>query len=317
MRYFILQTLFFLTVLSCKSQDKTKALNADELTRTSLTAMNFIKQNDYLNFKNLFAEDIVKNVKEEQLQAVFKFINDLVAKEGIPNGDNIQPRLTMKTKGVDTLYINVIAFIFNNSDSKTNPYKQEITFSYLEKYGTSKIAGINVTADPLNARGLRISLVKLDSLILRSADIKLYRVYYDEGEHKKTQFGKNKGVFALEGDKAKLVSSKLNLQLDNVFKELQKVKFEKIEEFRTALNRGDKTQFIQAEFMFENLPYGIFIYLPIKTDTNYKDKIIVRQQQAANLGYQYYIDIKGNELLIEHLKQIIRTDWKGYYVDEP
>jgi hypothetical protein len=114
-----------------------------------------------------------------------------------------------------------------------------------------------------------------------------------------------------------LFTSKLNLQIDNVFKELQKVKFEKVEEFRTALNRGDNTQFIQIEFMFENLPYGIFIYLPIKTEANYKDKITIRQQQAANLGYQYYIDTKGNESLIKHLKEIIAINWAKYYVDEP
>ena len=317
MKHFILLTYLFLTFVSCKSQKTNNILNSTELTKTSLTAINFIKANDYSGLKNLFAEDIRKNIKEEQLQSIGKFINDLVAKEGIPSGENIQPRLTKKINGIDTLYINVIAFVYKSGEDKKNPYKKEITFSFLEKYGTGKIAGINITADPLNAKQFQINITKIDSLKLKTSDIKLYRVYYDEGANKKTQFGKNKGVFALEGDKAKLITSKLNLQLNNVFKELQKVKFEKTEEFRTALNRGDKTQFIQAEFMFENLPYGIFIYLPINTDTNYKGKIIVRQQQAANLGYQYYIDIKDNELLVKHLRQIIKTNWKEYYVEEP
>jgi hypothetical protein len=306
-----------LTFVSCKSQGANKILNEGELTRTSLAAMDFIKANDYSGLKNLFAEDIRKSINEEQLQSLCKRINELVAKEGIPSGNNIQPRLVTKIKGIDTIYINVIAFIIKGGDDKANPYKKEITFNFLEKYGTDKISGINITSDPLNASGIPIRINKLDSFILKSSDIKLYRVYYNEGENKKTQFGNKKGVFALEGDKSKLVASKIEVVFANIFQELRKVKIEKIEEFQTALNRGVNTQFIQAECMFDNLPYGIFIYLPLKTDSNYKDKIIVRQMQAANLGYQYYIDINDNEKLITYLKNIIATNWTTYYDEDP
>lgn len=317
MRHFILQTYFLLIFVSCKSQEASKIFNADEFTKTSLAALGFIKANDYSSFKSLFADDIRKNIKEEQLQAVFKFINDLVTKEGTPSGENIQSRLTKKFNGKDTLYINVIAFVFKSSDDKANPYKKEITFSFLEKYGAGKLAGINITTDPLNASGLQIKITKLDSFILKSSDIKLYRVYYNEGENKKTQFGNTKGIFALEGDKSKLVTSQIDVLFENIFRELRKAKVDKIEEFKTALNRGNNTQYIQSEFMFDNLPYGIFIYLPIITDSNYKGKIIVRQMQAANLGYQYYINIAGNEKLIAYLKNIISTNWTTYYVENP
>lgn len=317
MRHFILLTYLLLTFVSCKSQDTNKILNADELTKTSLTAIYFVKANDYSGLKNLFAEDIKKNIKDEQLQSIGKLINELVAKEGMPSEENIQPRLTKRFNGVDTVYINVIAFVFKSGDGKPNPYKKEITFSFLEKYGTGKLAGINITSDPLNASGLQVKIIKLDSFKLKSSDIKLYRVYYDEGVNKKTQFGNIKGIFALEGDKSKLVKPQIGVLFDSIFSELSKVKIEKVEEFKTALNRGNNTQFIQTEFMFDNLPYGIFIYLPIVTDINYKDKIIVRQMQAANLGYQYYIDIAGNNKLIGYLKSIISKDWTPYYVENP
>ena len=96
MRHFTLLTYLLLTFLSCKSQDTNKVLNADELTKTSLTAINLMKANDYSGLKNLFAEDIKKNIKDEQLQSIGKIINELVAKEGMPSGENIQPRLTKK-----------------------------------------------------------------------------------------------------------------------------------------------------------------------------------------------------------------------------
>lgn len=317
MKHVILLTYLLLAFVFCKSQDTNKILKADELTKTSLTAIDFIRANDYSGLKNLFADDIKKNIKEEQLQSVGKLINELIARDGLPSGENVQPRLTKKINGKDTLYINVIAFVFKGGDGKANPYKKEITFSFLEKYGTGKIAGINVTSDPLNASGLQVKITKLDSFKLNSSNIKLYRVYYDEGENKKTQFGTNKGIFALQGDKSTLIKSQINVLFDKIFKELSKVKIEKVEEFKTPLNRGDNTQFIQAEFMFDNLPYGIFIYLPITTNTHYKDKIIVRQMQAANLGYQYYIDIAGNDELIGYLKSIISKDWSTYYVENP
>jgi hypothetical protein len=285
------------------------------MTKTSLDAMNFIKANNFESFKKLFTTEIQSRINEEKIIAVFKYINEIVNKEGIPVGENIQQRLTKNLKGSDTTYFNVVAFVYKDNSSKTNPFRKEITFSYLEKYGTGKIVGINVTSDPLNAKGLKINIAKLVTFSFSVNNIKLYSVFYKEEKNKNTLFGNRKGLFKLEGDKA--TNSKIISIFETIFKELKKSKIEKSEEFFTALNRGENTEFIQTEFMFDNLKYGLFIYLPIKTDSVYKNKIIIRQMEAANLGYQYYIDFKGNEKLIKSLKSIIKKDWEGFYDENP
>jgi len=311
---FLITLLFFFLSNTGISQTENKILNADEMTKTSQKAISLIKSNDFPGFKNMFPEEVSK--QDVPLVGFFNFVKNIIAKDGVPPDDDIQVRLTKKLSGTDTIYINVIAFMYRNADDKTNPYDKELTFSFLGKYGTSTIAAINYNTSPLNAQGIPIKISKLDSFILNSNDIKIFRVYYNEGKDKKTVFGKRKGVFELEGDRSTSVASKINVVFEIIFKELKKSRIEKVEEFRTALNRGENPEYIQVDFLFENLPYGIFIYLPIKTDSNYKEKILVRQMQGANLGYQYYIDVKGNENLIKHLKSIIKTNWGSYYSEE-
>ncbi len=317
MRHSIIIIFLILTFCNCKSQTTDKILNTEEMTKTSLDAMNFIKTNNFESFKNLFPTEIQSRINEEKILAVYKYIHEIVTKEGIPVGESIQQRLTKNLKGGDTIYVNVIAFVFKDNSGKTNPFKKEITFSYLEKYGTGKIVGVNVTSDPLNAKGLKINITKLDTFSFSVNNIKLYNIFYKEEKNKNTLFGKGKGLFRLEGDKEKATNSNIISIFENIFKELKKSKIEKSEEFFTALNRGENTEFIQAEFMFDNLKYGLFIYLPIKTDSVYKNKIIIRQMEAANLGYQYYLDFKGNEKLIKSLKSIIKKDWGEFYSENP
>ena len=283
------------------------------MTITCRKAISLIKSNDYPGFKNLFPVEVSR--QDVQLFGFFNFIRNFINKEGVPAKEDIQVRLTKKLSGTDTIYINVIAFMYRNRDDNTNPFDKELTFSFLAKFGTDTIAAINYSANPLNAQGIPIKINKLDSFILNNKDIKVYRVFYEEGKNKKTTFGKNKGAFALNGDRVISVQSKIDPIFEQIFTELRKVKIDKVEEFRTALNKGKDTEYIQTIFTFENLPYGILIYLPITTDSNYKDTILIQQLQGANLGYQYYVDAKDNDVLVGLLKSIIKINWASYYSD--
>lgn len=312
-KFSILIALFCFSKIGI-SQTDNRILNDDEMTKTCQMAISLIKSNDYPGFKNLFPEEVSR--QDAQLFGFFNFIRNFINKEGVPAKEDIQVRLTKKLSGADTIYINVIAFMYRNPDNNINPFDKELTFSFLAKYGTGTIAAINYSANPLNAQGIAIKINKLDSFILNNQDIKLYRVFYEEGKNKKTTFGKNKGAFALDGDRVISVQSKIDPIFEQIFRELRKVKIDKVEEFRTALNTGKDTEYIKTIFTFENLSYGILIYLPITTDPNYKDKILIQQLQGANLGYQYYVEAKNNDVLVSLLKSIIKINWGSYYSEE-
>jgi hypothetical protein len=163
----ILSALLFVFCISknCLSQTDNRILNADEMTKTSLKAMTLIKTNDFRGFKSLFVEEVSK--QEVQLFGIFNFIKTIITKEGIPGEENIQVRLTKKLSGVDTIYLNVIAFLYKNPNDNINPFDKEISFSFLVTYGTATIAAVNYTSNSLSAQGIPIKINKLDSFILK------------------------------------------------------------------------------------------------------------------------------------------------------
>ena len=57
--------------------------------------------------------------------------------------------------------------------------------------------------------------------------------------------------------------------------------------------------------------------MPIQGAGTGNDKIIIRQLQFANLGYQYYIDKNENKKLVQLLENIKTKNWGPNYVDNP
>ena len=306
--------LLALLVISCNS--KKEEFNEKSIRMTSEAAMNYIQTKDYESFKSLFPADILNTINDEQLKKVIDNSFDLINNYGKPTGDDIQHSISLRFVGNDSVYLHNVAYVFKNDNQNGNPYNYEILFSFIEKYGSNKIVGFNVNSKPLEAQNVKPTIPTLNKIKLNSEDVKLFRVYYDEGE-KKTQFGNNKGVFALQGDNNSFMSSKLNIIVKDIFKELETAVLGEPEVFTTPLNRGINPEFIQAEFMMTDKNYGVFIYLPIKNGGTFSDCIIIRQQQFANLGYQYYLSKKQNQRLAALLESIKSKDWGKYYIQNP
>ncbi len=311
---YLFSILLAFVVISCNSQKP--EFSENNIEKTSEIALKYIQSKDYESLENLFPKAILNTIKPEELKHVSDIAFELLNKYGKPSAENIQHSISLRYNGKDSIYLHNVAYIFKSNNQNGNPYDYEILFSFIEKYGSSKIIGFNINSKPLDASNVKLSITKLNNIKLSAEEVKFYRVYYDEGV-KITQFGDNKGVFALQGDKNTFYSSKLKLLFQKIFDELEDVKFDKIEVFTTPLNRGEKPEFIQADFMMTDRNYGLFIYLPIKNGGTLSDYIIIRQEQFANLGYQYYISKKQNLQLVELLESIKSKDWGKYYLQNP
>jgi len=316
MKYSLIFFSFFVLFQSCKSQPSAQKLTEASMLRTSQRAMELIKSKDYENFMFLIPKELKNSFPDDKLRPAIDIASDIINKEGISTGDNVQSRIEYRKNGTDTIAINTIAFLYKGSKESQNPFSHEITFSFIEKYGDKRIVSFNINADPQNAGNSGLKIQPIDKLKLNSDNVGNYRVYYSEGLPAKTVYGKNKGVFALEGDSKTFKSSGLKDIFAPIFKELENCNLKNPEKFTTMLDYSD-AEYIQAELLFNNLEYGIFIYLPIKVKAAQNNKIIIRQLQMANLGYQYYLDKSDNKKLSDLLENIKTKNWSTNYVDNP
>ena len=297
---------------SSKNQNKNDISNyqneilpEEEMRVTTDKAVLLIQQKKYTEFKQLIVDDIAKNISEQQITQLVDQINEIFKTEGVPTGnDNIIPSLNATLNGKDTIFVNNIMYNFKPSNNS----QKVLTFSFLKKYGTDKIVGVNLNTNPLTSGNAKPNIKQIEKFDFKTSDISKFRIYYDEGVERKTKFKNEIGYFAIEGDLNTLRESGILPIIETIFSELKKTKFESVKTFNGTLNRGENAKYIQAEFGFKNLPYSIFIYLPIKNGGQYENEIIVMQREYVNLGYEFtlsqndYLKIKSEFPIIAEMK---------------
>ncbi len=289
-------------------------LSEDEMIATSEKAIEIIKNNQLKEFRELFAEEISKDIPDNQLSQLITHLNLLFQKEGVPSGkDNVVPAIQASINGTDTLVINKI--MYNYEPTEAEPYSKILSFTFLKKYGTKKLAGINVGID--GQKGQSPTIEKLDKFLFNIDDIKQFRIYYDEGNKRKTKFKNETGFFAIEGDLNTLNKSGIRPIIESIFEDLEKSKFEKVEAFNTSLDRGLNPSFIQIEIMLKGKPYLVFLYLPIEDDGTYSDQIIFMQKEYANLGYKYVLKQSDYKKITNEFPKIGKMNLEEFYHDNP
>ena len=238
----------------------------------------------------------------------------LFQKEGIPSGrNNVVPAIQTSINGTDTLFINKI--MYNYQPTEMEPYSKILSFTFLKKYGTKKLAGINLGTD--SQKGQSPTIEKLDKFLFNVEEIKQFRIYYDEGKNRKTRFKNETGFFAVEGDLKTLNESGIRPIIETIFEDLEQSTFEKVEVFNTSLDRGTNPSFIQIEILLKDKPFLIFVYLPIEDDGTYSDKIILMQKEYANLGYKYILSQEDYKNITTEFPKISKLNLKKYYHDNP
>lgn len=316
-----------LVFLSCNGQNGDKpslnlndynyeesVLSEDEMITTSEKAIETIKNNQLQEFRELFAEEISKDIPDNQLSQLITYLNLLFKKEGVPSGkDNVVPAIQASINGKDTLFINKIMYKYEPTE--TEPYAKILSFSFLKKYGTKKLAGINLETD--GQKGQSPTIEKLDKFLFNIDNVKQFRIYYDEGKQRKTKFKNEIGFFAIEGDLNTLNKSGIRSIIESVFEDLEKSKFEKVETFNTSLDRGINPSFIQIEIMLKDKPYLVFLYLPIGDDRTYPDQIILMQKEYANLGYKYILKQSDYKIIASEFPKIGKMNLEEFYHDNP
>jgi hypothetical protein len=326
----LLTIIIGLTLNSCNGQTQTKAdknsiddyktqiLPETEMRVTTDKAVKLIQNKNYVELKKLFADDISKNISDQQIIQLVDQINLLFQNEGVPTGnENILPALNASMNGKDTVFVNNIMYNFKPISEGTNSTQKVLTFSFLKKYGTQKLVGANVKTNPLSAGNSKPTIKPLESFNFSVSDITRFRIYYDEGANRHTQFKNETGYFAIEGDASTLEKSGVKTIVQSIFSDLAKSKFEKVEPFNSTLNRGDKVKFIQAEFGFKDKPYTLFVYLPIENGGQYSNKIIVMQRQYVNLGYVFVLNQKDYSKITSEFPKIADLKLDNFYVDKP
>lgn len=242
----------------------------------------------------------------------------LFQNEGIPTGnENILHALNASIDGKDTVFLNNIMYNFKRSSDTTNPSQKVLIFSFLTKYGTQKLVGINIKANPISAKSTTAVIKPFEPFDLNISNITRFRIYYDEGANRHTQFRNEKGYFAMEGDARVIEKSGIEPIVQSILSDLTKLKAEKAEQFNSTLNYGDKVKFIQAEFGLKGKPYTLFIYLPIENGGQYSNKIVVMQRQYENLGYEFVLNQKDYPKIIADFPKIADLKLDNYYVDKP
>lgn len=325
-----LTLLIGFTLTSCKGQTqknqqdnknivnyKAEILSEDEMRVTTDNAVKLIQNKNYTDFKNLFAQEIAKNISDEQITQLVDQINILFQKEGVLTGnDNILPSLNATANGGDTLFVNNIMYNFEPFSDGANSFQHVLLFSFLKKYGTQKLVGVNVKTNPLSAGNAKPTIKRLDKFKFDIAYINRFRIYYEEGEQRKTSFKNETGYFAIEGDLATLEKSGLKPTIATILLELSKSKFERVETFNSTINK-DNVNFIQIELGFNDKPYNLQIYLPIKNGGQYTNKIILLQKEYANLGYEYILNQKDYPKTTTEFPKIAEMKLDEYYLDKP
>lgn len=281
---------------------------------TSEKAIEIIKNNQLKEFRDIFAAEISKEISDNQLSQLITQLNLLFQKEGIPSGkDNVVPAIQASINGTDTLFINKI--MYNYEPTETDSYSKILSFTFLKKYGTKKLAGINLGTDGL--KGQSPTIEKLDEFLFNIDDVKQFRIYYDEGKQRKTKFKNEIGFFAIEGDLNTLNKSGIRSIIERIFEDLEKSKFEKVEAFNTLLDRGINPSFIQIEIMIKDKPYLVFLYLPIEDDGTYSDQIIFMQKEYGNLGYKYFLKQRDYKTITNEFPKIGKMNLEEFYHDNP
>lgn len=323
--YLLLVTTSLIT--SCKGQSGDKpslnikdydyeesVMSEDEMIQTSEQAIELIKNNQSKEFRGLFAEDISKGISDNQLNQLVAHLNLLFQKKGVPNGkDKVVPSIQTSINGLDTIFINKVMYKYEPTE--TEPFGKVLSFSFLKKYGTKKLAGVNLGMDGQNNQ--KPSIEQLNEFKFNIDDVKQFRIYYDEGRNRKTRFKNEVGFFAIEGDLNTLDKSGIKPIIETIFEDLKQSKFEKIEMFNTPLDRGEKTTFIQIEILLKDRPYLIFLYLPIEDEGRYSEKIVFMQKEYANLGYKYILRQGDYRRITNQFPKIGKMDLEDYYHDTP
>lgn len=318
-----------LTFISCDGQTKENTENQnkndisnyqneilleEEMRVTTDKAVLLIQNKNYSEFKKLIVEDIAKNISDQQIIQIVDQINSVFSKEGVPMGnDNILPSLNATLNGNDTIFINNIMYNFKPKDNN----QKVLTFSFLKKYGTNKIVGVNLNTNPLSAGNAKPTIKKIEKFDFKVSDISNFRIYFDEGVERKTKFKNEIGYFAIQGDVNTLRDSEILPIIESIFSDLKKSKFESVRTFNSTLNRGENTRYIQAEFGFKNLPYSIFIYLPLKNSGQFDNKIILMQREYVNLGYEFTLNQSDYPKIQSEFPKIIEMNLESFYVDKP
>ena len=316
-----------LVLLSCNGQNgerpslnikdydyEASVLSEDEMMATSEKAIKLIKNNQLTAFRELFAEEVSKNIPDDQLSQLITHLNLVFQKEGIPSGkNNVVPGVSLSINGRDTLFINKI--MYNYEPTASEPYAKILSFAFLKKYGTQKLAGINLGTD--GQKGQSPTIKKLDKFLFNIDDVQQFRIYYDEGKNRQTKFKNEVGFFAIEGDLNTLNKSGIRPIIETIFKDLEQSKFEKVAAFNTSLDRGINPSFIQIEILFKDKPYLIFLYLPIEDDGRFFEKIIFQQKEFANLGYQYILNQTDYKKITTEFPRIGKMNLEEYYHEDP
>ena len=296
------------------SNYQSEILPEEEMRVTTDKAVIFIQNKNYAEFKQLIVDDVAKNISEQQIIQIVDLINEQFKMEGVPTGnENILPSLKMAFDGNDTIFVNTIMYNFK----PINNERKILTFSFLKKYGTDKIIGVHLNTNPLSSGNVKPTIKQIEKFDFNVTDISNFRIYYDEGIDRKRKFKNEIGYFAIQGDLNTLKESGISPIIETIFSELKKSNFKSVKKFNSTLNRGENAKYIQAEFSFKNLPYSIFIYLPIKNGGQYENEIILMQREYVNLGYEFTLNQNDYLIIKSEFPKIAEMNLENYYLDKP
>ncbi len=296
---------------------QSEILPENEMRITTDKAIKLIREKKYTDFKNLLAKEVTQKISDQQITQIVDQINLFLDKTGVPTGnDKIIPALSATVNGQDTLFINNIMYKLRPPSDEDNSDQYMLIFSFLKKYGTKKLVGVNLRQNPLTTSTKTPSIKPLQNLKFNISDITRFRIYYSEGKNRKTKFKNEIGFFAIEGNLETLEKSKLKPIIATIFSELSKSKIKKVEPFHSIINKYN-VNFIQVEFVLKNKPYGLKIYLPIANGKKYENRIVVQQMEYTNLGYQYVLNQKDCPKTTTAFPKIAKMQLNDYYLEKP
>lgn len=295
-----------------------RIMSENEMRITTDRAVRIIQSEDHVRLKKLLASRISRNVTDYQAKNLISQINTLFDKMGVPTGnENIIPSFGASINGADSIFLNFVDYYFEPQTENGTKFQQVLRFTFLQEIGPDSLIGIHLEANPFGQTNMNLDIQPLERLKININDISAFRIYFDEGLNRKTKFKNELGIFAIQGDKEKLVSSGLSSTFEPIFLELEKNTLPKETVFNGLLDRGDGANYIQVEFVFTNKPYTIFIYLQLDGNGNFEDEILIIQKQYANLGFLYKLKQSSYPQIVTEFSKIPDLDLKDYYELKP
>ena len=306
-----LLTLFLIAHASIGQEiDKAKLATAKK-------AIELIQNKSYKEILKLFPDEIANSIPEKTLIYYVDMGAGFIKEDGIPKDSDLMTKANFMNTKDGMVTVTSITFPFPAPKQQNTMPKKFIEIGFMDKYGDSKIANLNVQElKPMNMMSTS-NTEFLETLDFGIDSIKSWRIYYTKGNINNS----NREVFAISGKKEELKEMAIEQEFTELFKELKTAKITEKTVLNDIVRYEGKPETISLRWQFEgdNKFYRLSTILTKEKGTSeeFDDYLIFSTSVFANEQSIYKIKKSDSPKIVELLRKWSTKDWGENYETRP